>query len=168
MSIFPLQQFETDLKELEADRKAYEKLSAPTSIVVRFGTMRMVGEFPYSGDSKPGCGSKLVCRTPRGTEVGEMLTSTCPNAGCSKSVTRKEMLEYIGNSGGKDYPFYNKGRVLRIAAIEDMNQQSHIEGKAHSMRQFAQKRADELKLDMKIVQAEPILEIGRASCRERV
>ncbi|MEQ9616702.1 MAG: regulatory iron-sulfur-containing complex subunit RicT [Phycisphaerales bacterium] len=157
MSIFPLQQFEADLKQLEDDRAAYEKLSAPDSIVVRFGTMRLVGEFPYSGDSKPGCGSKLVCRTHRGTELGEMLTSTCPNAGCGKSVSRKEMLEYIDNSGGKDYPFHTKGRVLRVATIEDMNQQSALEGTAHAMRKDAQARADRLGLEMKIVQAEPIL-----------
>ncbi len=81
MSIFPLQQFETDLKLARADVETYAKLKAPTSMVVRFGVMKMVGEFPYKGDSKPGCGSKLVVRTFRGTEMGEMLTSTCPNSG---------------------------------------------------------------------------------------
>src|SRR5690606_12315409 len=107
MPILPLPQFEADLEE---DRKLYESLKPPTSIVVRFGVLKMIGEFPYDGDAKPGCGSKLVVRTHRGTEIGEMLTSTCPNAGCSKSVTRKQMLEYIENSGGKDYPFFNQGR----------------------------------------------------------
>lgn len=107
MPIHPLPQFEADLKEYlkeKEDREAYEKLNAPSTIVVRFGYLQMVGEFPYSGDSKPGCGSKLVVRTPRGTEIGEMLTSTCANSGCSKSVTRKEMLQYIENSGGRQYP----------------------------------------------------------------
>ena len=68
--------------------------------------------------AKPGCGSKLVVRTHRGTEIGEMLTSTCPNSGCSKSVSRKEMLEYVENSGGRDYPFFTEGRVLRIATAD--------------------------------------------------
>lgn len=86
----------------EEDRKIYEKLQPPKSMVVRYGFMKMVAELPYDGDAKPGCGSKLVIRTRRGIELGEMLTSTCPNAGCSKSVSRKEMLDYIDNSGGKD------------------------------------------------------------------
>jgi len=157
MSIFPLPQFEDDLKQFEEDRAAYEKLNAPDTIVVRFGTMRMIGEYPYSGDAKPGCGSKLVCRTHRGTELSEMLTSTCPNAGCASSVSRKEILGYIDNSGGKDYPFYNKGRVLRVATIEDMNTHSNQESGAHEMRKDAQRRAEKFGLAMKIVQAEPIL-----------
>ena len=36
--------------------------------VVRFGALKMVGEFPYTGTSKPGCGSKIVVRTFRGTD----------------------------------------------------------------------------------------------------
>ena len=122
MPIYPLPQFEADsvLKE-QADRDAYAALAAPKTIVVRFGSMRLVGEFPYDGSAKPGCGSKLVVRTHRGTELGEMLTSTCSNSGCSKSVSRKEMLEYVENSGGRDYPFFTEGRVLRIATAEDLD-----------------------------------------------
>lgn len=155
MPILPLPQFEADLAE--AEREAYERLKPPTSIVVRFGVMKMVGEFPYSGDAKPGCGSKLIIRTHRGVELGEMLTSTCPNAGCSKSVTRQQMLQYIENSGGADYPFSTDGRVLRIATVEDMNEQSRIEAQAPAMLREARARATDLGLPMKVVAAEPIL-----------
>jgi cell fate regulator YaaT (PSP1 superfamily) len=155
MSIFPLPQFEADLAE--ADREAYEKLKPPTAIVVRYGAMKMVGEFPYEGEAKPGCGSKLVVRTHRGVELGEMLTSTCPNAGCSKSVTRKEMLEYIDNSGGRDYPFSTDGEVLRIATIEDMNKQGELEKTKPDLVKTARGLVAEHNLQMKIVDAEPIL-----------
>ena len=66
-------------------------------ILVGWGSTR-------GGDASPGCGSKILCKTHRGTEVGEMLTTTCENSGCGKSVSRQEMLEFIENSGGKDYP----------------------------------------------------------------
>lgn len=157
MPIVPLPQFEADVEAARAEREAYERLKPPTSIVVRFGVTRMVGEFPYRGDAKPGCGSKIVVRTFRGVEVGEMLTSTCPNAGCSKSVTRKEMLEYIENSGGRDYPFYNQGRALRVATVEDMNRQSQLEGQRRDLVKSARARVAELGLPMKVVEAEPIL-----------
>jgi len=137
VSIHPLPQFEKDLEEhlaQKADREAYERLNAPTRIVVRFGFTKMVGEFPYKGDAKPGCGSKIVVRTHRGTELGEMLTSTCPNAGCAKSVTRKEMLEYIKNSGGRKYPFFERGEALRVATKEDLDTQSRIEQARHGLR----------------------------------
>ncbi len=154
MPITPLPQFEADLEE---DRKIYERLKPPTSIVVRFGVMRLIGEFPYSGDAKPGCGSKIVVRTHRGTELGEMLTSTCPNAGCSKSVTRKDMLEYIENSGGKDYPFFDKGKVLRIATVEDLNRQASLDAQQHDMLKAARQAVNEIGLPIKVVEAEPIL-----------
>ncbi|MEN0019350.1 MAG: regulatory iron-sulfur-containing complex subunit RicT [Planctomycetota bacterium] len=168
MPILPLPQFEADVAEYEAEREAYEKLNAPTSMVVRFGSMKFVGEFPYDGDAKPGCGSKMVVRTHRGTELGEMLTSTCPNAGCSKSVTRKEMLEYIENSGGRDYPFSQKGRVLRVATAEDMNRQAAIEQSKHGLKVDVRRRVGKHGLgdgagfpgpngSIKIVEVEPLL-----------
>ncbi len=154
MPILPLPQFEADVEE---DRKIYERLKPPTSIVVRFGIMKLVGEFPYSGEAKPGCGSKFVIRTHRGTELAEMLTSTCPNAGCSKSVTRKEMLEYIENSGGRDYPFFNQGKVLRLATAEDLAKQAAIDESRMQMARSANAVARSMGLPMKIVDAEPLL-----------
>ena len=49
----------------------------------------------------PGCGSKLVIRTFRGIELGEMLTSTCPNAGCGKSVTSLSLMRLVEFAGGE-------------------------------------------------------------------
>jgi len=157
MPIFPLPQFESDLAEYRIEKEAYEKLSIPKTVVVRFGYMKMIGEFPFDLSVKPGCGTKMIARTHRGTELAEMLTSTCPNAGCGKSVTRKEMLEYIENSGGKDYPYFNEGKILRIATTDDLNQQRRIEGQRAAMKHFAQAAADTQGLKMKVVEAEPIL-----------
>src|SRR5262245_2405213 len=121
MSIFTLPVFEADAdpqnRTAMSDAEIYARLQPPKTIVVRFGFQKNVGEFVYDGDAKPGCGSKLVARTPRGTEVVEMLTTTCSNSGCGKSVSRQEMLEYIENSGGRDYPFHTNGRILRVATI---------------------------------------------------
>lgn len=159
MPIYPLPQFEADLKVQleEEDRLAYEALKAPKTLVVRFGSIKMIGEFPYDGTVKPGCGSKVVVRTFRGTELGEMLTSTCPNSGCSKSVSRQDMLKYIENSGGKDYPFFTDGRVLRIATKEDVDAQAKIEQSKHELRTRARAVVARLGSDLKIVEVEPIL-----------
>ncbi|QOJ00643.1 MAG: hypothetical protein HRU70_09125 [Phycisphaeraceae bacterium] len=158
MPIYPLPQFEEDLKlREEEDRKAYEALKAPKTLVVRFGSMKLIGEFPYDGEAKPGCGSKMVVRTFRGTELGEMLTSTCPNSGCSKSVSRQQMLQYIQNSGGRDYPFFTDGRVLRVATKEDLDRQAAIEQSKHGLKVVARGTVQRLGLDLKVVEVEPIL-----------
>ncbi len=156
MAILPLAQFEEDMAE--QDKATYERLKPPSSIVAKFGCMGLIGEFPFSLDVKPGCGSKFVLKTHRGTEIGEMLTSTCPNSGCGKSISRKEMLEYIERSGGKDYPFFSmQGKVLRIATVEDLNQQARIDDTKQKMVRHCRTLVEELKLPMKVVDAEPIL-----------
>ncbi len=154
MPILPLPQFEADL---EADRKVYEALKTPKTLVVRFGVMKLVGEFSNDSGAKPGCGSKLVVRTHRGTEIGEMLTSTCPNSGCSKSVSRQDMLKYVENSGGRDYPFFQEGRVLRVATTDDMLKQEQLEQSRHGLRTEAKRVVEEMGIPIKIVDAEPIL-----------
>jgi cell fate regulator YaaT (PSP1 superfamily) len=162
VSIFPLPIFERDadpaFRDALTDAEAYARLKPPSSIVVRFGSMKLVGEYPYDGDAKPGCGSKLVVRTHRGTELAEMLTSTCPNSGCSKSVSRREMLEYVENSGGKDYPFHTEGRVLRVATPEDLATWTALRERFRKEELAAvRERAAAMGLTMKIVEVEPIL-----------
>ncbi len=141
----------------EEDQKRYEKLEAPKSLVVRYGYQKLIAELAYNGDDKPGCGSKMVIRTQRGIELGEMLTSTCPNAGCGKSITRKEMLKYIENSGGKDYPFTDEGKVLRVATIEDMNEQARLDAKKPELIKHAKSLIQELDLPMRLVEVELLL-----------
>ena len=141
----------------EEDRKIYEALEPPKTIVVRYGYQRKIAELPYSGDAKPGCGSKLVAVTPRGTEVVEMLTTTCGNSGCGKSVSRDQMRDYIEKSGGKQFPFTNQGRVLRVATIEDLNENSKLESRRADLVRLCKSLINELKLEMKLVEVESIL-----------
>ncbi|MBK7403180.1 MAG: hypothetical protein IPJ41_00760 [Phycisphaerales bacterium] len=158
MPILPLPQFEEDVQAYEAELAAeHAKLKAPKTLVVRFGSMKLIGEFPYEGSVKPGCGSKVVVRTHRGTELGEMLTSTCSNGGCGKSISRQQMLEYVERSGGKDYPFFSQGRVLRIASMEDMDAQAALEQSKHELVRRARDVANRLRIGVKMVEAEQLL-----------
>ncbi|MFM7807846.1 MAG: hypothetical protein ACKPEA_07920, partial [Planctomycetota bacterium] len=162
MSILPLPIFELDADPERrggtlTDAEAYARLKPPTSIVVRFGARRMVGEFPYAGGAKPGCGSKLVVRTPRGTELGEMLTTTCSNGGCGKIVSRSQLLKYIENSGGKDYPFTNEGEVLRVAEPADLEAWSRLQASTRARRDRAVEIARGFALPLKVVELEAIL-----------
>ena len=84
MSIVPLPQFEADADPTDrqmTDEERYARLESPSTIVVRVGSMRRVAEYPYKGDAKPGCGSKLVAKTHRGLELVALLTTTCGPSG---------------------------------------------------------------------------------------
>lgn len=162
MSIFPLPQFERDadpkFREALTDEEIYARLKPPTSIVVKFGRMKLIGEYPYRGDAKPGCGSKLVVRTFRAIEIAEMLTTTCSNSGCGKSVSRSEMLNYIENSGGRDYPFQTNGEILRVATIDDINRASSCADKARAELSRVRDIAASRKFPAKIVDLELTLD----------
>ena len=161
MSIFPLPVFEADADPSNRDaltlEEQLEKLTPPETIVVRFGSMGMVGEYKQAGGIRAGCGSKLVARTHRGTELVDMLTTTCSNSGCSKSISRKEMLDFIDRSGGKNYPFNTNGRVLRIANADDLSRSSQLQGKVREYKKVASQLVEEHHLVMEIVDVEPIL-----------
>jgi len=141
----------------EEDRKVYENLKPPRTIVVRYGYQRKIAELSYHGDATPGCGSKLVAVTDRGTELVEMLTTTCDNSGCGKSVSRKQMLDYIDNSGGKHFPFSNHGKILRIATHEDLNEMTHLETRRPEMIKRCKRLIVDLKLEMQLAEVEQIL-----------
>ncbi|MFN9125978.1 MAG: stage 0 sporulation family protein [bacterium] len=162
MSIVPLPIFERDadpkFRDGLTDEEIYARLKPPTSIVVKFGRMKLVGEYPYRGDAKPGCGSKLVVRTFRAIEIAEMLTTTCSNSGCGKSVSRSEMLDYIENSGGREYPFQTNGEVLRVASVEDLNRATACADKARAALGRVREIAASHKFPAKIVDLELTLD----------
>ena len=161
MSIMPLPVFEQEADPSLRDSMTLEEqhaaLEPPKTIVVRFGAMRMIGEYQQAGGIKPGCGSKLVARTHRGLELVEMLTTTCTNSGCGKSISREEMRGYINNSGGRDFPFYNRGRVLRVATTEDLTAHSNLMARKSDFINRARELARFYNIDMKIVDVDPIL-----------
>ncbi|HVX86579.1 MAG TPA: regulatory iron-sulfur-containing complex subunit RicT [Phycisphaerae bacterium] len=129
----------------------------PKTIVVRYGYLREIGEFASDLTQKVGCGTKLILRTDRGTEIGEMLTTTCGNGGCNKSITREKMLAYIENSGGRDYPFSEQGRVLRAATTQDLAEQVKLDEQKHKHLTLAREMVGQHKLAMKVVDVEHLL-----------
>lgn len=162
MPIVPLPRFEAEANPKarglsEEEIATYSRLAPPETVVVKYGQAGMIGEFPARLDRVPGCGTKFVVKTPRGLEIGEMLTTTCSNGGCGKSITRREMLDYIDNSGGKQYPFTTSGRVLRIAAIEDLQHMERLKELKRPMLKRVREIAAEQQLSMKVVDIEPIL-----------
>lgn len=162
MSIFQLPVFEADADPARRDALTLEEQLAATepckTLVVKFGRMDMIGEYESREGIRAGCGSKLVARTHRGIELSTLLTTTCPNAGCSTSVSRQEIRDYIDASGGRDYPFFERGSILRIATPEDLRMFTEREADAQRIAAKCKELAKFYVLDMTVVAAELTLE----------
>ncbi len=155
MPIDPLPVLEEDQREREKRQAATGQL--PQSVVVRYGAMSFIAELRYEADQRPGCGARVVARTPRGLELATVLTSTCPNGGCGHNVSRKQMLAYIEKSGGRHYPFATEGKVLRLATPEDLHEQAHLDANRTHYAAACKQYIRELDLPMKLVEVEALL-----------
>lgn len=129
----------------------------PKTMVVRYGYLKLIGEFQSDVREKVGCGSRLVVRTSRGVEMAEMLTTVCGNGGCNKSITRDKLLDYIDQSGGRDYPFTDSGRVLRLATAQDMAEQQRLDNQKSEYLKISRSMVEVHRVPMKIVDVEFLL-----------
>ena len=131
--------------------------STPSSLVVRYGFMRMLGEFPYDGDRRPSCGSTVVLRSRRGTELATVLATTCANSGCPTAISREVMEGYIAESGAGEFPFTTEGRILRIATPEDHQEHARIDGERARYVRTGRELVREMDLPMKLIDVELLL-----------
>src|SRR4051794_36411044 len=93
--------------------------------VVRYGRMRFLGEYTGLPDQDHPRGQKVVVRSDRGTELGDVLCSS------SERVAR-----FLPNPV--------QGEILRLATPEDWNQEARLVEDRESVfatcREFVSKR----------------------------
>lgn len=124
------------------------------STAVRYGAMRMIGEFTYRPNTVFKCGAKVVVQTERGIELGEQVSLTCH--GCDKSVSRDQISRYIQNSGPEFYRL-GSGRILREATPQDVAEHDHLNSSTRGEADDCSLMAAQLGLEMKIVTVEHLL-----------
>ena len=101
--------------------------------VMRYGAMRSIGVFAQRG--KPveyRRGDRVVARTPRGLEVGEILCQ-----GAEEDATSED-----------------HGEILRKMTANDVNEWTHIEGKTNLEFQTCRDMVREMSLPMELVDIE--------------
>ena len=120
---------------------------------VRYGHMQFIGEFSYPANMPLTCGAKVVVSTDRGIEIGEQVSLTC--YGCDQAVSQERMREYAEASGGDTYRI-KVGRILREATDEDLVELRHIEDGVYEKLMTCRGFAEDLGLEMKVVDCEHV------------
>jgi cell fate regulator YaaT (PSP1 superfamily) len=118
--------------------------------------MANVGEFRHNLDQPLKPGRKVVIRTERGVELGEVLAEVTDDGGRPDGVAPDRLEQYIRDNGN-DYPFRRGGRILREAGEQDIIDHRHLHSQAREQAAFCMEQARQLKLDMKVVTVEHLL-----------
>jgi cell fate regulator YaaT (PSP1 superfamily) len=104
--------------------------------VVRYGSMRFLAMLPARGQAEYARGTKVIARTNRGLEVGEVLCDASQPNGDGTAESSAE------------------GQILRAMSAEDRNEAAHLEASARDKFRVCQKHIADLGLDMKLVDIE--------------
>ena len=105
--------------------------------VVRYGAMRSIGVLSSRGSDRFDRGMKVIARTERGLEAGEIL---CP--------ADEHAVSHLDKPG--------HGQILRHMSQEDANELSHMDQQAKDEFETCQKYVRELGLQMELVDLEHV------------
>jgi cell fate regulator YaaT (PSP1 superfamily) len=103
--------------------------------VVRYGSMRMLGVFSPRGPEKFTRGMKVIARTNRGLEVGEILCE----------ATEEALAQMPPGSGGQ---------IVRPFTSTDMKEMDHLTAKERSDFEKCREQVALLKLNMELIDIE--------------
>jgi len=106
--------------------------------IVRYGAMRLLGAMSARGDAVLQRGSRVIVRTGRGLEAGEVLCSAHPEP----------------ESGEQGEGAATAGQILREMSAQDANELAHIQANAREEFRICQRHVDELNLQMQLVDVE--------------
>ncbi len=105
--------------------------------IVRHGTMRMLGEFAAENEAAYSRGSRVVIRTERGLELGDVLC-----------VATEQAVAYL--------PEPTKGEIVRSMSAEDHQREEKIRADSKVQFETAGRLVAEHHLAMQLVDMEPI------------
>ncbi len=136
------------------DDKADGRQQAKT-VIVRYGLMVQIGEFRHDLDPPPPKSEKVVVRTERGVELGEVITAVSDETNW-RSITPEQLKAFL-KANGAEYPFRRGGKVLRIANHQDIIDYRHLEKSAREEGAFCREQIRQLELKMDIITVEHLL-----------
>lgn len=135
------------IKPRQAKNKKY--------MLVRHGRMDMLGWFEHTESSIPKVPSRVVIKTERGLELGQLVGQLCPYKAGQFKLNQEEVEKYFEDSE-IDYPWGQIGKFVRYATAEDISEERHLQKIAKEEMEYCKRFTKELELPMKIVDAEHV------------
>jgi cell fate regulator YaaT (PSP1 superfamily) len=124
-------------------------------MMVRYGKMKTVGWFEHREVNIPKLPCRVVIKTERGLELGDIVGQLCPYKAGQFKMTQQQVEQYYQDSG-IEYDKAIVGNVVRMATADDISEEKHLEKIAAEEMANCRKAAKEMNLPMKIVDVEHV------------
>jgi len=121
-------------------------------MLVSYGVIGYLGWFDHNLREVPKTRSRVVIKTKRGLELGDVVGPLCYRGGHFKS-DQKTVAKYFCNQE-KDYPLSGGGTFVRYATEQDIMEAEHLALSAAEELKCATRFAAEMNLAMKMVKSE--------------
>ncbi|MEN6384701.1 MAG: regulatory iron-sulfur-containing complex subunit RicT [Phycisphaerales bacterium] len=123
-------------------------------MLVRYGKMGQIGWFVHEEKNMPKAATKVMIKTDRGLEIGEVVGRFCYKS-CAFKKTEESVVDYYG-VGQNDCPVTGGGKFVRYASERDLSELHHIDIGAKEELNKCKQIIKELNLQMKLVDIEHI------------
>ncbi len=124
-------------------------------LLVRYGLMNLLGLFEHREGNIPRKPTRVVIKTERGLELGHLVGQLTSYKSGQFRLNPDEVKEYFVRSG-LDYSVAPAGRVVRFASSDDVSEERHLKEIVKEEIECCRNFTGEMKLSMKIVDAEHI------------
>ncbi len=137
----------TAIKPKQARNKKY--------MLVRYSRMDILGWFEHNESRVPKVPCRVVIKTERGLELGELVGQLCPYKAGQFKLSQDQVRDYYRDSE-IDCSLSSAGRFVRYATAEDVSEERHLQRIAEEEMKYCEQCVKELELPMKIVDAEHV------------
>ncbi|OQA00334.1 MAG: hypothetical protein BWY69_01759 [Planctomycetes bacterium ADurb.Bin401] len=127
---------------------------AEKKMLVRYGKMGQTGWFTHEEKNMPKAASKVMIKTERGLEIGEVVGRFCYKS-CAFKKNEEAVVDYYG-VGKSECPVTEGGKFVRYATEQDLSDEHHINIGAKDELKKCKQIISELNLPMKLVDIEHI------------
>lgn len=121
-------------------------------MLIRYGRMGFLGWFTHNESSIPRINSRVVIKTRRGLELGELVGQHNYRGGHFRS-TPEQVEQYFGKQS-REFQLSEGGTFVRFATAEDLMEQEHLEASAKEEAKCCERFIKEMGLPMKVVDSE--------------
>ncbi|MHC4159831.1 MAG: PSP1 domain-containing protein [Planctomycetota bacterium] len=135
------------IKPKQAKHKKY--------MLVSYGRMSTLGFFEHRETKIPKVPNRVIVKTDRGLELGELVGPFCPYKAGQFKFNQQQIKEYF-HCSDIDLSVKPVGKFIRYATPDDISEERHLRKIAKEEIKSCKQFVEELNLPMKIVDAEHI------------